>query len=57
MWIDTGDGIVVRKRIRIEARGALLPEETSAEERTAIAEELSERLHARRERNYEEDGD
>lgn len=57
VWIDTDDGIVVRKRTRTEARGALLPEETSDEERAAVAAELSKRLRARRDRNYEEDRD
>jgi AbrB family looped-hinge helix DNA binding protein len=57
VWIDTDDGIVVRKRTRTGARGALLPEEISAEERAAVAAELSERLRDRRNRNYEADGD
>jgi AbrB family looped-hinge helix DNA binding protein len=56
VWIDTDDGIVVRKRTPTEARGALLPEDTSDEERAAVAAELSERLRARRDRNYEDDG-
>lgn len=57
VWIDTDDGSVVRKRTRTEARGALLLDETSAESRSAVAAELSERLRDRRDRNYGEDGD
>lgn len=56
VWIDTDEGIVVRKRTRMGARGALLPEETSAEKRAAVAAELSDRLRDRRDKNYEEDG-
>ncbi|WP_435197062.1 AbrB/MazE/SpoVT family DNA-binding domain-containing protein [Natronomonas sp. EA1] len=54
VWIDTDEGIVVKKRTRTGARGLLVPEDTSDEKRAEIAEELSQRLRDRRDRNYEE---
>jgi AbrB family looped-hinge helix DNA binding protein len=53
IWMDTDDGIVVKKRTRTGGRGMLLPDDTSAEKRDAIAEELTQRLRDRRDRNYE----
>ncbi|MDZ7702535.1 MAG: AbrB/MazE/SpoVT family DNA-binding domain-containing protein [Halobacteriales archaeon] len=54
VWIDTDEGIVVKKRTRTEARGLLVPDGIAPEEREAVAEELSQRLRERRDRNYEE---
>ena len=54
VWIDTDDGIVVRKRTRTGARGLLVPDETADEKREEVAEELSQRLRERRDRNYGE---
>lgn len=54
VWIDTDEGIVVKKRTRTGARGLLLPEDTSDETRMEVAEELSRRLRERRGRNYED---
>lgn len=54
VWIDTDEGIVVKKRTRTAGRGLLLPEDTSETEREAVAEELGERIRGRRDRNYEE---
>ncbi len=54
VWIDTDEGIVVKKRTRTGARGLLVPEDTSNEKREEVAEELGKRLHDRRNRNYEE---
>lgn len=54
IWIDTDEGIVVKKRTRTGGRGLLVPEDTSVETREAIAEELTQRVRDRRDRNYEE---
>lgn len=54
VWLDTDEGIVVKKRTQTSGRGMLLPPETSAETREAVAEELQERVRERRDRNYEE---
>ncbi|WP_254545741.1 AbrB/MazE/SpoVT family DNA-binding domain-containing protein [Halomarina pelagica] len=54
VWIDTDEGIVVKKRTRTGARGLLVPDDTSREKREEVAEELSHRLRERRDRNYEE---
>lgn len=54
VWLDTGDGIVVKKRTRTEGRGLLVPDDASDAEREAVAEELAERVRERRDRNYEE---
>ena len=54
IWIDTDEGIVVKKRTRTGGRGMLVPDDTSREEREAVAEELAERVRGRRDRNYEE---
>lgn len=52
VWIDTDDGIVVKKRSGTAARGLLVSSETSDETRREIGEELHERLRDRRQRNY-----
>lgn len=54
VWMDTDDGIVVKKRTRTGGRGMLVPEETSEQKRAEVAEELTQRLRERRDRNYEE---
>lgn len=54
VWIDTDEGIVVKKRTRTGARGFLVPDDTSDEKREEVARELSERLRERRDRNYED---
>lgn len=53
VWVDTDEGIVVKKRTRTSGRGMLVPDETSAEKREEIAEELEQRVRDRRDRNYE----
>ncbi|QCC48220.1 AbrB/MazE/SpoVT family DNA-binding domain-containing protein [Halobellus limi] len=55
VWLDTEEGIVVKKRTRTGGRGMLLPEDTPDEKRREIAEELAQRVRNRRDRNYEED--
>lgn len=54
IWLDTDDGIVVKKRTRTEGRGLLVPDDTSDAEREAVAEELADRVRTRRDQNYEE---
>ncbi|MFC6874540.1 AbrB/MazE/SpoVT family DNA-binding domain-containing protein [Halobellus marinus] len=54
IWIDTDEGIVVKKRTRSSGRGMLVPDDTSREKREAIADELADRIRGRRDRNYED---
>jgi AbrB family looped-hinge helix DNA binding protein len=54
VWLETDEGIVVKKRTRTEGRGLLVPDETSEEKRAEVAEELGQRLRDRRDRNYGE---
>lgn len=54
VWMDTEDGIVVKKRTRTGGRGLLVPDETLPEKREEIADELGQRLRDRRDRNYED---
>ncbi|MDR9381411.1 MAG: AbrB/MazE/SpoVT family DNA-binding domain-containing protein [Natronomonas sp.] len=54
IWMDTEDGIVVRKRTRTGGRGMLVPDDLSDEKRKEVADALSERVRQRRDRNYEE---
>ncbi len=55
VWMDTGDGIVVRKRTQSAGRGMLVPGDVSDAKREEVAEELGRRVRERRDRNYEED--
>jgi AbrB family looped-hinge helix DNA binding protein len=55
IWLDTEDGIVVRKHTRSAGRGLLVPDGTAEETRESISEELAKRLRARRDEVY--DGD
>ncbi|WP_226010887.1 AbrB/MazE/SpoVT family DNA-binding domain-containing protein [Halomicrobium salinisoli] len=54
VWMDTDDGIVVKKRTRTSGRGMLVPDDTSDQQREEIAEELEQRVRDRRDRNYED---
>lgn len=54
IWIDTDEGIVVKKRTRTSGRGMLVPEDTPEEKREEIAEELGNRVRDRRDSNYED---
>ncbi|MDV7349674.1 AbrB/MazE/SpoVT family DNA-binding domain-containing protein [Halorubrum distributum] len=54
VWLDTDEGIVVKKRTRTGGRGMLVPDDTPLEKREEIAEELGQRLRDRRDRNYED---
>jgi AbrB family looped-hinge helix DNA binding protein len=53
VWMDTDDGIVVKKRTRTTGRGMLLPDDTPEEKREAVAEVFQQRLRERRDREYE----
>jgi len=54
IWLDTDEGIVVKKRTRSSGRGMLVPDDTPQEKRDEIAEELTDRVRDRRDRNYED---
>jgi AbrB family looped-hinge helix DNA binding protein len=54
IWVDTEDGIVVKKRTSTSGRGMLVPDDISDETREEVAEELTERVRDRRDRNYED---
>lgn len=54
VWMDTDEGIIVKKRTRTGGRGMLVPDDTPDEKREEIAEELGQRVRERRDRNYEE---
>ena len=54
IWVDTEDGIVVKKRTSTSGRGMLVPDDISEEKRAEVAEELTARVRDRRDRNYEE---
>lgn len=55
VWLDTEDGIVLKKRSRTSGRGLLVPDDTPREKREEVAEELAERVRERRDRNYDEE--
>lgn len=44
VWMDTDDGILVKKRSRMEARGLLLADDASEAEREDVARELEATL-------------
>ena len=54
VWIDSEEGIIVKKRTRTGGRGMLVPDDLSEEKRKEVADALGERVRQRRERNYEE---
>jgi len=51
VWLDTDEGIVVRKRTQSGGRGILAPD-ADAEERATVADALSDRTRDRREDEY-----
>lgn len=55
VWMETDEGIVVKKRTRTGGRGMLVPDDIPDEKRREVAEGLSERVRERRERNYQEE--
>ena len=54
LWVDTDDGIVVKKRTQGSGRGLLVPEDTPQETREDVSAELVTRVRNRRDENYEE---
>ena len=54
VWVDSDEGIVVKKRTRTGGRGMLVPDDTPEGKREEIAEELERRVRKRRDHNYEE---
>lgn len=52
VWIDTDDGLVVKKRTRTAARGMLVPDDTPDETREEIVEELGDWIQEQRNKNY-----
>lgn len=52
VWLDGDDGILVKKRTRMDARGMLLPDDISDDEREAIAQELERALREKRETEW-----
>ncbi len=52
VWVESDDGIVVKKRTTTEARGMLVSEEVSDAERQELANELGESVRRRRDENY-----
>lgn len=51
IWMDTDEGIIVKKRARTSGRGLLVPDNISEEKREAVAEDLEERVRNRRDHN------
>lgn len=54
IWLDTDDGIIVKKRSRTSGRGMLLPDDTPEEKREEVAEALQQRLSGRQDCDYDE---
>lgn len=54
LWLDTDEGIVVKKRTRTGGRGLLVPDDTPVATREAIGAELADQLRERRDHNYED---
>lgn len=54
LWMDTDDGIIVKKRTQTSGRGMLVPDDLPEDEREDVAEGLQERVRDRRNRNYQE---
>jgi AbrB family looped-hinge helix DNA binding protein len=52
VWIDAEDSIVLKKRTLTEGRGMLVPEDSTAEEREAVAKQLEAEIQERRETEW-----
>jgi len=53
-WVETDDGIAVKKRTSAAARGMLVPETTADAKRDEIADEFGDSIRRRRDDNYAE---
>lgn len=52
VWLDGEEGILVKKRSQMEARGMLLPDGVPDDEREEIAQELEDTLREKRETEW-----
>lgn len=52
VWLDGDDGILVKKRTRMEARGMLVPDDAVEDEREEIARALEHTLREKRESEW-----
>jgi AbrB family looped-hinge helix DNA binding protein len=53
-WVETDNGMMLKKAIRDSGRGMLVPDNVDDETREEIAEELTQRVHDRREQDTPE---
>jgi AbrB family looped-hinge helix DNA binding protein len=47
-WVETDEGVMLRKAVDDGGRGMLVPDDTDDETREEIAQELTRRVHERR---------
>jgi AbrB family looped-hinge helix DNA binding protein len=47
-WVETDEGVMLRKAVDDDGRGMLVPDDTDDETREEIAQELTQRVHDRR---------
>lgn len=47
-WVETDEGVMLRKAVDDDGRGMLVPDDTDDETREEIAQELTQRVHERR---------
>ncbi|NHX41487.1 MULTISPECIES: AbrB/MazE/SpoVT family DNA-binding domain-containing protein [Haloarcula] len=47
-WVETEDGVMLTKAVDGGGRGMLVPDNTDENTREEIAQELTQRIHARR---------
>jgi AbrB family looped-hinge helix DNA binding protein len=47
-WVETDEGVMLRKAVDDGGRGMLVPDDTDDETREEIAQELTQRVHDRR---------
>lgn len=52
VWLEGDEGILVKKRSQMEARGMLLPDDVSEDEREEIAQELEDTVREMRETEW-----
>ncbi len=47
-WVETEEGVVLKKAVDRSARGMLVPDDTDDGTREEVAQELTKRIHERR---------
>jgi AbrB family looped-hinge helix DNA binding protein len=52
VWIDAEETILLKKRTRTDGRGMLVPEDSTDEEREAVAKQLESEIRERRETEW-----